>query len=239
MQKTSVSLLLIFLGSGFFYYFYTHKNDTPVLIESVTKGQYQPIPDGPLANKPLTLAEQAAKNQEEIAKYNASIDAYGFPGEIDLTAYLYNPPTVLYEENGFMYEQLNRETEGNMPIVKVSSTTREYVGLTSNYSYLFSPNKHLFAYIRTLGPGDSRIHYGDLCVVQINPKFVQCLAPKNSNETFTRLAGDYEQAVATGVWLNNTTLQYSVYKKTPNRPWGEPEDAQPIRTEIFNFSPTN
>lgn len=129
-----------------------------------------------------------------------------------------SPPKFLYSEGDyFYYIYILRETEGWVPIVRESTSTKESSGRSGEYTgvmfdiyYKFSPNKHRLAFVdipdRLSGAKER------LCVAQIYPKIIRCVGPDSSDETFINDFGDFGQPAMDGRWINDFIFEADVYK---------------------------
>ena len=178
-----------------------------------------------------------------------------FSKEINIQDYSYIPPEFLYRDGDYSYYIYLRGTEGSMPIVKVSDTMKEYTGVRSAFYYSFSPNKHRMAFVNarlidtsvsSLGQ-DSYLLDKDaymllekkegLCLVQIDPKVIKCVSLTSPNETFINGFGDFGEPFMNSKWLDNSTIEVSVYKKPAitQAVQGYSPPIEIVRTQIITF----
>lgn len=182
-----------------------------------------------LSSDLLRSSETAASNQTDFDPL-ITYDEYSFPTSVHMEKYTYNEPILLYEKNGYKYVQLVNETAGAKPIAEISpSLERRYLGIT-----LFpdidklSPDKHKYTYI---GYGDERV-----CIVQISPKSIKCIQPASPNETYVARGGDYDVPYVDGKWIDNNTIEFSVFAKEASSYLpGVHDTSHPLRKETFTF----
>ncbi len=135
-------------------------------------------------------------------------------------------PELLYKEGGYTYLLYVVETAGSMPVVKESSSTQEYTGISLGYENILSPNKHSFVSIS---------NSGDMCIEQIDPHIAKCATPLNDVETFIYGYGMYDQYITDGVWLDNRTFEFKVYKKVAKPGSDVYKNTEIIRTQVIKF----
>lgn len=230
VQKTLVSLLVVSVGvAGFWYFFSTQEGGVVLYSSSLDKGV--------LATNSQAVKQQTPTRDEQEAEIAASFDEYGFPKTWDLTQVGYAPDliTVLYKEGNYTYSIYSRETGVSMPIVKESSTTKEYVGLTLRPVDILSPDKRRFAYIRNdVTTAVTEEMRGQLCIAQIDPKLIKCTHPQNG-ETFTVFVGEYDQMSPRGEWIDDVTFRYAVFTYNEQSTVNTTNETKPLRFETISF----
>lgn len=214
-KKTLASIISVTIAVGVFYYFKQKEllsfrpgpglRTTKLLSSTLFNNGAVPKGLPTLEEMEAKVAEQEAELQAKKDAYKDYFDEYGFPKKIDLKAFSYSTPELLFKEGDYTYSIYVRETEGNMPIVKESSTTKEYIGLTIGWQDIQSLDNHKFIYASGIEE--------KICMAQIEPKIVQCVSPVKSDETFIYRGGNYDESFVDGKWLDNDTFEYSVFKK--------------------------
>lgn len=183
--KALTSIIILIVGIGVFYYFYSQ-----------------------------TEVQSAATNLKvgsEESLQLGNIDEYGFPREVDLNVFGYEPGLIkkLYSEDGYTYSIHSRETGGNMPIVKEGLSTKEYTGLTAGAFSSFSVDNRYFVHVTY----DYAIEQSKLCIVRISPKNIKCTLSK-PGESFVRGQSDSGVLLHKGAWVTEDTFEYVVFKNS-------------------------
>lgn len=190
--------------------------------ENQSSDQLFPVPSPLAASSSDTVSDTSSSTQQDLSEK----DSYGFFTYINISAYY--PDAALYSQSGYTYRIYSRETGGGMPIIKESTSTKEYTGLfIATRKDILSPDKHSFVFAPYTG--------NKLCVARIDPKQVTCLESSNPKETYVRIGGDFEEAYVQVTWIDNTKFQYAVYAKENPSDRGAPESAQPLRMETYTI----
>jgi hypothetical protein len=228
LHKIIFSLFIVCIGVAGFWYFFSTQSERRMLESPRPIEESLPVTDNHKVSQPL--------REDEEAELRASMDEYGFPKTWDLREVGYRPNLIdfLYKEGDYTYSIYFRETDGHMPIVKESSSTKEYTGLRDDG--IFSPDKHHFAFSVDNPFNKTPGVRGELCIAQIDPKVIQCTRPSDPLESYARVGGDYEELNPVGTWVDNYTFKFSVFKKNSVNERGAAENSQPVRTETFTFT---
>jgi hypothetical protein len=193
--KTFGSIGILIVSIGVFYYFYSQTG-----VQSAANN--------------LKVGSKESLQREKMdtrALQLGNIDEYGFPREVDLNVFGYEPGLIkkLYSEDGYTYSIHSRETGGNMPIVKEGLSTKEYAGLTAGAFSSFSVDNRYFVHVTY----DYAIEQSKLCIVRISPKNIKCTLSK-PGESFVRGQSDSGVLLHKGAWVTEDTFEYVVFKNS-------------------------
>ncbi len=197
-QKTLVSLFIISISAAGFWHLFSVKQGKNVLPLPLS------VEESTSSNTQTFQQQRPTKDQQDV-EIAASVDEYGFAKTIDLSLYAHSEAKFLYKEGGVTYTIGIWETEGNMPIIQESSAGKIYTGLMIGFQDDLSPDNHRFVF--------APYWQEKICMAQISPKVIKCMSPDASSKTFTKRVGDYDVAAVDGVWLDNTTFEFSVFEK--------------------------